>query len=117
MENLSFADIAKVAGTILILLGAYNVIMTAIKNHSEAKKLKNSPMTAVTEKIAKHDVMLGNDKARLDKLEGEVDDLGEATRILLRQALAINAHLISGNDVSKLKDSNSEIQNYLLSRR
>ena len=117
MESLTFSDLIKVAATVLVLLGAYNIIMTALKNYTEAKKIKNSPLTEVNEKLTKHDGLLDKDKVRLDKLEDEVDDLGEATRILLRQALAINAHLISGNDVNRLRESNTEIQDYLVRRK
>jgi hypothetical protein len=30
--------------------------------------------------------------------------------------MAVNAHMISGNDVSKLRESNDEINRYLLNR-
>jgi hypothetical protein len=117
VANLTFSDLIKVAATVLILLGAYNIIMTALKNHREEKKLKSSPLTAITEKLAAHDGLFAKDKARLDNLESDVKDHGEATRILLRQALAINAHLISGNDVNRLRESNTEIQDYLVRRK
>ena len=31
--------------------------------------------------------------------------------------MAVNDHMISGNDVSKLRESNTEIQKYLLNRK
>lgn len=117
MGDIQFSQIMQLCALVLILVGAYNTIMTAMKNRREEKKLRDSPVTQLTERVDKHDELLAKDKDRLDKLETDVMDLGEATRILLRQSMAVNDHMISGNDVSKLRESNSEIQKYLLNRK
>jgi len=101
---------------ILILAAAYNTLMTAWKNHREMKLQRESPVNQLKERVDRHDELLAKDKDRIDRLEIDVGDLRKATRILLRQGMAINAHMISGNDISKLKESTSEIEKYLLDR-
>lgn len=117
MAELTYDKFLTALVVILLVAGAYNTIMTAWRNHREEKKLRDSPVTRLTERVDRHDELFAKDKDRLDKLDGEVKDLGEATRILLRQSLAVNAHMISGNDVSKLKASNAEIEQYLVNRK
>lgn len=117
MAQLTYQQLIGAVAVILVLLGAYNTVMGAIKAHREEKKFRESPVTKLTERVDRHDELLAKDKDRLDKLETDVMDLGEATRILLRQSMAANDHMISGNDVSKLRESNTEIQKYLLNRK
>ena len=111
-EGLLFAAVV-----FLGLIIAYNAIMTAIEHRRKEKAHMDEPITELKKHIGRHDDLLQKDKDRLDVLDLTVIDLGEATRILLRQAMAVNAHMISGNDVSKLKESNDEIQQYLISRK
>ena len=117
MEQLTYDKFLTALVVILLIAGAYNTIMTTIKTRREEKKLRDSPVTQLKERVDRHDELLAKDKDRLDKLENEVQELGEATRILLRQSLAVNAHMISGNDVNKLKESNAEIEQYLVNRK
>lgn len=117
MENVTFQQLAGLCAVVLILLGAYNTIMGAVKNHREEKHLRESPVTQLKERVDRHDDLLRKDKDRIDALEADVKDTSMAIRVLLRQSMAVNAHLISGNDVSKLKESSDEIQEYLTNRK
>ena len=117
MEGITFDQLMKLCAVVLILIGAYNAVMTAVKNHREEKKLRDNPVTALAQRVDRHDELLQKDKDRLDRVEGDLADMGKATRILLRQSMAVNAHLISGNDVNRLKESNAEIQEYLTNRK
>lgn len=117
MENVTFQQLAGLSAVVLILLGAYNTIMSAVKNHREEKRLRESPVTQLKERVDRHDDLLRKDKDRIDALEAEARDTSMAIRVLLRQSMAVNAHLISGNDVSKLKASSDEIQEYLTNRK
>lgn len=117
IEDITFQQIIGLLAVVLVLLGAYNVIMTAIKNRREEKRLRESPMMQLKERVDRHDDLLRKDKDRIDALEAEARDTNMAIRVLLRQSMAVNAHLISGNDVSKLKASSDEIQAYLTNRK
>lgn len=94
----------------LILIVAYNTIMTAVKNYREEKTRKETPSEAVVLKFEAHDRMLANDKERLDKMD-------EQSIIMLRAVRAILSHEINGNSVDKLRDSMTEIDDYLISKR
>lgn len=110
MENITFRQLVELLAVVLVALGAYNVIMSAIKTAREEKRLRDSPVTRLKERVDDH-------KGRLEALETEVHDTSVAVRVLLRQSIAVNAHLISGNDVSRLKASSDEIQEYLTNRK
>ena len=117
IQNVEFRQLMELLAVVLLMIGAYNAIMSAIKNRREEKRVQNSPINQLTARVDRHDTFLEKDKARLDTLEADGVDMHEAIRILLRQAMAINNHIISGNDVSKLRESSGEIQKYLLNRR
>lgn len=116
MQDVTYDKLLTTIIVILAIVMAYNTIMQAIKNHREQKALREGPISTLQKRVDNHDVLLSKDKARLDKMEADIDDFAEATRILLRQSMAVNAHMISGNDVSKLRESNDEINRYLLNR-
>ena len=117
MASVTFEQLTGLMAVALILIGAYNTIMTAMKNHREEKKLRESPVTTLKERVDRHDELFKKDEDRLDRLEANAADIGMAIRVLLRQSMAVNQHLISGNDVDRLKESNSEIQEYLTNRK
>ena len=117
MENITFQQLVYLCAVVLILLGGYNTVMSAIKTHREEKRLRESPTAQLKERVDRQDGLLRKDKDRIDALEADVKDTSMAIRVLLRQSMAVNAHLISGNDVSKLKASSDEIQEYLTNRK
>lgn len=110
MEGLTFAQVISAIAVILVLLGAYNTVMTAVKNHREEKKLKDGPVKAMQDKIDAHDKMLKNDKERLDELE-------PAVNLLLKTNLAMLQHMVYGNSDDKMKELVGEIQTYLINRK
>lgn len=55
------------------------------------------------------DLKLKNDKERLDALEG-------GQKVMLRGISALISHEINGNSNEKLKNSQTEIMNYLIER-
>ena len=117
MAELTYDKFIGALVVILILAGAYNTIMTAVKNRREERKVRESPITQLQERVDRHDELFRKDKDRIDRLEGDVADMGSAIRVLLRQSMAVNDHLISGNDVAKLKEANHEIQEDLTTRK
>lgn len=117
IQNLEFRQLMELLAVALLMIGAYNAVMSAIKNRREEKRERNSPINQLTARVDRHDTLLEKDKDRLDTLEADSTDMHEAIRILLRQGMAINNHIISGNDVAKLRESSGEIQKYLLNRR
>lgn len=117
MEALTFEQLLGAAVVILILIGAYNAVMTAIKHHRDEKRERNSPVVKLTERIDRHDELLAKDKMRLDRVESQIEDMGTQSTIMLRGVRALLSHEINGNSDDKLKSSMSEIDEYLIARR
>lgn len=117
MENLTFQQLIGAVAVILVLLGAYKIIMDAIKIHREEKRLRDSPVVKLQARVDRHDELLQKDKDRLDAMETRMQDMGEQSTIMLRGVLALLSHEINGNSTDKLKDSMTEINDYLIRRK
>lgn len=109
MENITFAQLAGLAALVLVLVGAYNTIMNAVKTYREEKKRKDQPVNSLESKVNEHDERLKKDHERLTELE-------EANRIQMRALMAMLHHEIDGNSVDGLKKSYDEIQQYLIDK-
>lgn len=109
MEKISFEQLMALAAIVLVLVGAYNTIMTAVKNHREEKKRKDAPVNTLEETVRLHDERLKRDHERLNDLE-------EANRIQMRALMAMLHHEIDGNSTDGLKKSYDEIQQYLIDK-
>lgn len=102
------------------LIGAYNLISTAVKNRREQTAQRNLPLNEVREDIRKHGEMLDRDKRRLDKIEEILDsqnekdaEISEGLYILMRGFLAMTRHIRHGNNVDGLDKTEEEITNFL----
>ena len=117
MSGLTADQIIQVAAVVIILLGAYNTIMNAIKNHREEKRLKNSPLAELTNRVDKHDTLLANDKKRIDEMDNRIEKIDLQSTIMLRGVRALLSHEVNGNSTDKLKGSLAEIDDYLIERK
>jgi hypothetical protein len=109
MENITFAQLAGLAALVLVLVGAYNTVMNAVKTYREEKKRKDQPVNSLESKVNEHEEKLKKDHERLNELE-------EANRIQMRALMAMLHHEIDGNSVDGLKKSYDEIQQYLIDK-
>jgi len=116
LEQLTYDKFLTALVVILLLAGAYNTIMSAVKTRREEKKLRDSPVTQLKERVDRHDELLAKDKDRLDAMESRMQDMGEQSTIMLRGVRALLSHEINGNSVDKLSASLDEIDNYLIRR-
>lgn len=117
MGDIQFSQIMQLCALVLILVGAYNTIMSAIKNRREEKKLRDSPVTQLAERVDRHDELLAKDKDRLDDHDKQLKDIGTGMRVMLRNNMAVTSHLINGNSTDKMQASYTEIQDYLVDRK
>lgn len=117
MAELTYDKFLTALVVILLLAGAYNTLMTAWKNHREEKRLRESPVTKLTERVDRHDELLAKDKDRLDAMESRMQDMGEQSTIMLRGVRALLSHEINGNSNDKLNASMTEIDEYLIRRK
>lgn len=116
MEGISFSELLTAAVVLLVFIGAYNTISSAIKNRREQRKWQNQPLDDLTARVDKHDDLLARDKARLDALETEMKAMSEQSRITMRGIKALLSHEINGNSDDKLRASLEEIDDFLLKR-
>ena len=109
MADITFGQLAGLAALVLVLVGAYNTVMGAVRNYREEKKRKDAPVNTLEDTVKKHDERLAKDHERLNDLE-------DSNRIILRALMAMLSHEINGNSDDKLKDSFDEIQKYLIQK-
>lgn len=109
MADITFEKLVGLMAVALVLIGAYNTIMSAIKTHREEKKRKDAPVNTLESTVKEHDERLKNDHERLTDLE-------KANRIQMRALMAMLHHEIDGNSVDGLKQSYDEIQQYLIDK-
>lgn len=109
MQNITFEQMVGLMAVALVLIGAYNTIMGAIKTHREEQKRRNAPVNSLEETVKKHEERLERDHERLNDLE-------EANRIQMRALMAMLHHEIDGNSTDGLKRSYDEIQKYLIEK-
>lgn len=109
MENITFAQLAGLAALVLVLVGAYNTIMNAVKTYREEKKRKDQPVNSLETKVNEHEEKLKKDYERLNELE-------DANRIQMRALMAMLHHEIDGNSIEGLKKAYEEIQKYLIEK-
>ena len=109
MPDITFGQLVGLAALVLVLVGAYNTIMNAIKTYRDEMKRKNAPVNTLEETMRQHEERLKKDHERLNNLE-------EANRIQMRALMAMLHHEIDGNSTDGLKKSYEEIQKYLIEK-
>ena len=109
MSDITFGQLVGLAALVLVLVGAYNTIMNAVKNYREEKSRKDKPVSSLEAKVNDHNERLGRDDRR-------INDLEESNRIIMRALMAMLSHEINGNSDEKLRASYDEIQQFLIDR-
>lgn len=117
MNDLTYDKFLTALVVILVLAGAYNTIMTAIKNRREEQRLRESPVNQLKERVDRHDELLAKDKDRLDAMDLRMADMGKQSTIMLRGVRALLSHEVNGNSKDKLERSMAEIDDYLMNRK
>lgn len=116
LTDISFEQLLGLAAVILVLVGIYNTLMTAIKNHMEAKRRHDAPVDTLKAQIENHKQMLANDKKRLDDMELQIHEMQTELSMMLRGVRALLSHEINGNSIDKLQESYNTIDEYLLNK-
>lgn len=109
MQSVTFEQLVGLMAVALVLIGAYNTIMTAIKTHREERRRRSAPVNTLETQVKDHEEKLKRDHQRLNDLE-------ESNRIIMRALMAMLSHEINGNSDDKLRSSLDEIQRYLIEK-
>lgn len=110
VEGVEFGQLVTTAAVVLLVIAAYNAIMTAIRTYRDEKTMRSKPVEELKARADVYDRMFARDKERLDSME-------EQSIIMLRGVKAILSHEINGNSVDKMQQSMSEIDEFLLKRK
>ena len=116
VESVSWSMIVGTVALVLVVVAAYNAVMTAVKHHREEAKRKRAPVEELENRadntatmLRQHEDMIKSDRDRLNALE-------EQQRIMLRALMAMLSHEVNGNSVDKLRASVAEIQDFLIKK-
>lgn len=108
--DLSVATIIFIASSITIVGGAVKILF-------EAKKALTKPLTDFDEKLKHHDRCLENDLRHLEKLDGLVEELGDAINLIVSSDCVILDHLKEGNHTGEIDEKIKELDKWLVSRK
>lgn len=95
-------------GTLVALGIIAKLVLDLIIKSREIRKPKMSNEKTIQEKLA-------NDHARLNKLEDTTERQDEELKLILRSQMAMIHHMVDGNNTSKLKEAQDDIEEYLIS--
>lgn len=117
LGQLTFGEFIGAAVVVMLLIGIYNTIMTAVKNYLDAKKRHDAPVDELKERIDAHDKMLSNDKRRIEEIEALVKHTREESAMTLRGVRALLSHELNGNSDDKMKECYDSIDDYLINKK
>lgn len=117
LGDLTFGQLLGAGVVILLIIGIYNTVMTAIKNWIDSKRRHNAPVDELKMRVDAHDKMLDNDKRRFENMEERISSMREESSMTLRGVRALLSHEINGNSIEKLQESYNSIDDYLIGRK
>lgn len=98
-----------VCGAIISVAGATTIIVRAFQKAKEPEKQQDERISALEEKVEKHDKLFNNDNKRLIELE-------KGNRVTQQALLALLSHAINGNNDAELKEAKVKLENYLIGK-
>lgn len=116
VQTLTFEQLVVTAGVILLIIGIYNTVMTAVKNRREEKKRRDAPMNSLEAKVDSLEERADDHDAKLKRDYDRLNAMDSSIRILMRALMALLSHDINGNSTDKLKASFEEMQKYLIDK-
>lgn len=95
------------AGTLISLGVIALLVMNLIAKYRELRKPKVTNEKTVEQKLA-------NDNERLNRLEATAREQDTELKLILRSQVAMLHHMIDGNGVQRLKETQRDIEDYLV---
>ena len=95
-------------GTLVALGIIAKLVMDLIIKTREIRKPKMSDEKSIQDKLA-------SDNVRLEKLEGTTERQDEELKLILRSQMAMIHHMVDGNNTTKLREAQEDIEEYLIS--
>lgn len=89
----------------------------AIKMLLELKKAMKNPLDEANKRIDHVEKCLDNDKRHLEKIDIAIEELGQATNLLISSNIAMLSHTIYGNHIENLKEEKKQMEDWLVDRK
>lgn len=103
------AGVLKICGLIVAIGGALLYLIRAIKTLTQ-------PIADIKATLERHETYLERDKQRLDKLEQEVEQNQDSTKLILKSITAMLAHMETGNHTKQMAAIRTDIERYLIDK-
>lgn len=107
MENLETTFITLLAffGALAVIAGGVKVIIQMF-----------APFKELQDKTKKHDELLANDNNRFKSLDKTLERIEEGQKVQGRAMMELLNHVITGNDIDRLKKRNSELVDFFIEK-
>lgn len=89
----------------------------AVKILSELKKAMEHPLEETNKRVDHCEKCLDNDNRHFQKIDTAIEELGQATNLLVSSNVAMMSHMIYGNHVENLKEEKKHMEEWLVSRK
>lgn len=103
--------------TIVYIASSLTIVGSAIKILYEAKKAVEKPVKDMQTKLEDHDTRLEHDQEHLERIDGLIEELGEAVNLLVSADCVILDHLKDGNSTAAIDETIKEMDGWLVSRK
>lgn len=108
--ELNLATVVAIASCIVAVGGAIKVLF-------EFKKAVQKPLDEVNKKFEHYDDCLDKDKKHLEKIDIAIEELGEATNLLVSASKAMLVHLNDGNNTGEMSKQVTMLDEWLIKRK
>ena len=103
--------------TIIYIATAIGTVGAAVKILSEAKKALTKPLEEMNDRLRLHDECLARDKRHLEKIDVAIEELGDATNLLVSASRVTLAHMKDGNSTGDIDKQLKRIDEWLVERK
>lgn len=94
---------------IITIAGAVAVVIKVINAAKKPNNDQNARLTALEERVGRHDQILAKDNIRIETIEA-------GTRVTQQALLALLDHGLDGNNVEQMKKAKDALQKHLIER-
>lgn len=107
LSDLNATTIGIAIGVLLLLLGVYSSVMSAIKTMREENARKAQPVNDLTTLVRKHAEMLASDKRRIERLEADAQDMRNGQRATIKGIQALLDHELHNGNADQMQSASS----------
>lgn len=103
--------------TIIYIASSIGIVGGAVKILLEAKKALTKPLEEINKKMQRYDECLDKDKKHFDKIDIVIEELGDATNLLVSASRTTLAHMKDGNHTGDIDKQLKQIDEWLVDRK